>query len=85
LRLSRNCTNRLTRPSFLPTPIQSRVFLRYLLLLCAKQSRALSDADRYAMPGAIPSALVFRPWNTPKKSLRRNNLQLIDVPHVFRM
>jgi len=31
-----------------------------------------------------PSPVVFRRWNSRKKSLRRNNLQLIDAPRVFR-
>jgi hypothetical protein len=35
------------------------------------------------MPGAARSRPVFRLWNSPKKSLRRNNLQSIDVRDFF--
>ena len=35
---------------------------------------------RYAKPDASLSPVVFRRWNTPKKSLRRSNLQSLDAP-----
>jgi hypothetical protein len=35
------------------------------------------------MTGATAAALVSRRWNSPKKSLRRNNLQSIDVRDFF--
>jgi hypothetical protein len=37
----------------------------------------------YAKPGATGAAMVFRPWNTKKRSLRRNNLQSIDASEFF--
>jgi hypothetical protein len=38
-----------------------------------------SRRDRYAMPGAARARAVFRRWNSPKKSLRRSNLQSLDA------
>jgi hypothetical protein len=47
-------------------------------------SRAVAmRCDRYAMPGATPACAVFRRWNTPKKTLRRSNLQSLDALHVL--
>jgi hypothetical protein len=39
--------------------------------------------ERYATPGAARSRAVFREWNTPKKSLRRSNLQSLDARDFF--
>ena len=60
--------------------------LRHLssLISSLASDRPCDGGVRYATPGAMPSPLVFRRWNSRKKSLRRSNLQLIDVPHVFR-
>jgi hypothetical protein len=38
---------------------------------------------RYATPGATPLRAVFRRWNSPKKSLRRSNLQSLDARDFF--
>ena len=38
---------------------------------------------RYAKPGASAPPAVFRRWNTPKKTLRRSNLQSLDAPDFF--
>ena len=49
--------------------------------MCAGSRRVAFP--RYAKPGATRPAVVFRRWNTPKKSLRRNNLQSIDACEFF--
>jgi hypothetical protein len=60
----------------------------------SRRRASLSDPDllssasgrfrhRYAKPGAAPLAVVFRRWNTPKKSLQRSNLQSIDATEFF--
>jgi len=54
------------------------------LIPCSRdQGSFIAVPERYAKRGATRPSVVFRRWNTRKKSLRRNNLQSLDAMEFF--
>jgi hypothetical protein len=47
------------------------------------QRASMPVPARYAKRGATRPPVVFRQWNTRKKTLRRNNLQSLDAREFF--